>query len=390
MNRELLVKDIIDRLARFPSPFDSHYGVIPIPPSEEYVVLGEATQVHQEAMNSISKIDALVEELIDPYIVSRVLSRQEAVHSSKIEGTNSTLNELLYLEEGDQKSNARPVIAYANALERHLPQAKNNKEEYFTTDLICDLHQWIAQNDPDCRGKPGFIRDKVVWIGGTGNIAYSTYNPTPPQNIQSCLIENVAYLRKEGMGSLCQSIVTRMALSHLHFEAIHPFEDGNGRTGRLLLPLMMAAEGHVPIYLSSYIEANKQEYYDSLKEGQQRNKRLPMISYISNAIKKSVEEVMVTRSALKELEKKWKQRAHSREGSTAYKALSLLPHYPVLTTKRLAELLNVSIPAASRGIQQLKIDGIIKEKTGYQRNRIFVAEEALLILNRPFGEAPAI
>ncbi len=113
MNREHLVKDIVDRLVRLPSPFDSHYGVVPLPPSEEYIILGEIAQAHQEALNSIIKIDSLVEELHDPYIVSRILSRQEAVNSSKIEGTNSTLNELLSLEEGEDKPNARPVIAYA-------------------------------------------------------------------------------------------------------------------------------------------------------------------------------------------------------------------------------------------------------------------------------------
>ncbi len=152
----------------------------------------------------------------------------------------------------------------------------------------------------------------------------------------------------------------------------------------------MTAEGHVPIYLSSFIESNKQNYYDALKAGQQKNQLLPMIAYLSEAIKKSVEEVMVTRNALKGLEKNWQKRGSSREKSTANKALSLLPHYPVFTTKRLAELLNVSVPAAARAVQQLKNDGIITEKTGYLRNRIFVAEEALLILNRPFGETPAI
>jgi Fic family protein len=98
-----------------------------------------------------------------------------------------------------------------------------------------------------------------------GDIAYSTYNPTPPADIAACLEDTMKYMRCESMQAMYQSFIVRVPVAHAHFEAVHPFRDGNGRVGRLLLPLMMAAEGMIPIYLSPYIEAHKTAYYDSLK-----------------------------------------------------------------------------------------------------------------------------
>ncbi|WP_264784747.1 Fic family protein, partial [Gluconobacter cerinus] len=99
---------------------------------------------------------------------------------------------------------------------------------------------------------------------------YSVYNPPPPAAVPHFLEETLDYMREDGMQMMTQSLITRMALAHTHFEAAHPFRDGNGRVGRLLLPLMMAAEKQVPLYLSPYIELHKQADYAVLKQAQQK------------------------------------------------------------------------------------------------------------------------
>ena len=192
------------------------------------------------------------------------------------------------------------------------------------------------------------------------------------------------------MQQTTQGIITRMAIGHTHFEAAHPFRDGNGRVGRLLLPLMMTAEGHVPLYLSPYLEANKGNYYTSLKQAQQRLEWAPTISFMADAVTGTVAELMRTRNALSELSDRWKVRRKFRKSSAAARALDELPHYPVVTAKRLGELLDVSPLQAHQAIAQLTEAGILKERTGYARNRSYVAEEALAIINRPFGEEPIL
>ncbi|XSC48350.1 Fic family protein [Bradyrhizobium sp. RDT10] len=206
----------------------------------------------------------------------------------------------------------------------------------------------------------------------------------------ACLAQTVDYLRNEGMQQMTQGFITRMAIAHAHFEAVHPFRDGNGRVGRLLLPLMMAAEKHVPLYLSPYIEAKKGAYYASLKDAQQRLDWQPIIIFMAEAVTGTVEELMKTRSALSELSELWRGRRKFRKGSAAARALDELPHYPVLTAKRLGELLEISPPQAHQAIAQLEEAGILAERTGYSRNRVYAANDALNIINRPFGEQPIL
>jgi len=181
----------------------------------------------------------------------------------------------------------------------------------------------------------------------------------------------------------------RMAIAHAHFEAVHPFRDGNGRVGRLLLPLMMAAEGHIPLYLSPYIEANKTRYYASLKRtAASRMVRSHRLHGGGNH--RNGERTDCYAGGAFEARGAVARKTKIPRRVWALKALQLLPHYPVLTIKRLAAILNVSVPAATQAIEQLMETGILTERAGHKRNRVFSALEVLLIINRPFGETPIL
>lgn len=392
MRRDDLCHAVRKRLERLPEPHAAHYGVVPLQPPEGGIALGTAMASHQRASEALARVRVLAADMADPYVVSRLLARREAVSSSSIEGTNSTLDELLSLEEDaleEQRDAARQVHDYARTLDRFVPRAAKEGPAIFTPGLVTELHRAVMSGDPRYADAPGALRDHVVWIGGGGHdIAYSTYNPTPPDRIAACLDETMAYMRGDGMQVMTQGIVARLAITHAHFEAVHPFRDGNGRVGRLLLPLMMAAEGEVPLYLSPYIEANKQAYYDSLKAAQQRLDWAAAIAFIADAITGTVDELMVTRAALGRLVEGWHARRAFRRNSAAKRALALLPNYPVITTRRLAERLQVSAPSAHGAIDQLVEVGILVERTGYSRNRMFASTEVLSILNRPFGAEP--
>lgn len=348
---------------------------------------------HIRAIEALGRLRTLAEQLDDPYVVSRLLARREAVSSSSIEGTNSTLDELLTLEEGandEQRDATRQVRDYALILDRLVPEAMRQGPAIFEEALIRNLHREAMRSDPDYQDIPGEWRTRVVWIGGARNIAYSTYNPAPPMRIEACLGDTLSYLRADGMQVMTQSLIARMAIAHAHFEAVHPFRDGNGRVGRLLLPLMMAAEGHPPLFLSPYIEAHKNAYHDGLKAAQQQLDWARIIGFMANAIVGTVDELMATRQALSNLEREWLTRRRFRKNSTAEFALTMLTNYPVVTSRRLGERLGVSARAAITAIDQLVDAQILHERTGYSRNRVFAASEVLTILNRPFGADPAI
>jgi Fic family protein len=387
-----LVQPIRERLKRLPLPYQAHYGVVPLPPPEDVIPLHAVAPRLSAADAALARIDTLAAELKDPYLISRILPRREAISSSSIEGSNSTLDELLSVEEtgSGQNDAAVQVRDYALALDEFVPRARAEKHKIFTIELIQDLHRAVMAGDTAYKDRPGQLRNAVVWIGVGGNIAYSTYNPAPPDDIVACLEQTMDYMRFEGMQQMTQSLIVRMAIAHSHFEAVHPFRDGNGRVGRLLLPLMMAAEDHTPLYLSSYIEKHKYAYYKSLEAAQQRLEWHEPAGFLADAIVGTADELLVTRGALAALSKLWRERRKFRQSSAALRSLDILPHYPVLTIKRLAHILEVSIPAATQAVDLLVDGGMLSERTGYARNRVFVAAEALSIINRPFGEAPIL
>lgn len=393
MKRDDLCHAVRDRLKRLPAPFDAHYGVVPLPPPEGTVAIAVVARQVAEASAALGRIAALSSELSDPWLISRILPRREAVSSSAIEGTNSTLDELLSVEETEDEEAsdaARQVRDYARALDQLIPLAKEQGPGIFTNGLVGDLHRMVMDGDKTYADIPGALRSRVVWIGGKGDIAYSIYNPTPPDDIAACLDESITYMRNEGMQVMTQDVLTRLAISHAHFEAVHPFRDGNGRVGRLLLPLMMAADGQIPLYLSPYIAEHKDAYYAALKMAQQKLEWQHLVGFLCDAVIATVDELFVTRQALQSLVQQWGQRRRFRQNSAAIRTLDLLQHYPVLTIKRLAQRLNVSIPAATTAIEQLMETDILHERTGYTRNRVFVAIDILQIINRPFGEDPIL
>jgi len=393
VKRDDLCHAVRQRLVRLPEPFAAHYGVVPLAPPEEAIDLRPVRGRYEQAIQALVKADLIAQALHDPYILSRILTRREAVSSSSIEGTHSTLDALLSVEEsedGEASAATRQVRGYALALDTLVPRAQSEGRDLFSIDLMRELHRIVMRDDPDYADEPGEERQRVVWIGGAGNIAYSTFNPPPPDRVMACLVETVDYLRGQGMQGMTQGLLTQMAVAHAHFEAVHPFRDGNGRVGRLLLPLMMAADGHVPLYLSPYIEAHKGAYYEALKVAQQQLDWAGLVGFLADAVTATVDELEATRTALATLKDLWLQRRRFRRNSAAVRALDVLPHYPVITVGRLATLLDVSFPAAAQAVDHLQAAGILVERTGHTRNRIFAAEEAVSILNRPFGAEPIV
>lgn len=391
MRRDQLHQKLIDRLQRLPPPHQAHFGVVPLPPPDS-IPLYEVNAVAASAVAAISRLDTIVATSPQPFPATRILHRQEAVASSAIEGTQSTLDEILEIDAtGDSSGHAaaQQVRCYSLTLERGLGVVQRDGRNALTAEFVKSLHRDILASDPAYEDVPGEFRQRVVWIGGRGfDISQSTFNPPPPACIAECMDDQVRFLRDEGDAVQPLPLPIRMALGHAHFEAIHPFRDGNGRTGRLLLPLQMATEGHAPLFFTPYLEAHRSDYYEALKQAQQRLEFTPLCDLLCRAVVAAVKEVEDTMRALQRLREGWAATLSSRQGSSARRTLDLLSSWPVLTVARLAELLDVSFQAANDAVMRLVQVGILMERTGYQKNRIFAAPQVLQIFNQPFGTTP--
>lgn len=386
MKRADLIPAVRRTLQRLPAPHDSHYGVVPTAPMEGAVIITDVQAIHSRALEALGRADAMASS--NHFLMSRVLVRQEAVASSDIEGTHSTLDALLQVEETDAEAHADDDTAawmvrdYAVALEWALGEVRERGHDAFDVEMLETLHGSLMRADReflDKGHKPGFIRGHVVWMGGSGDIARSTLNPPPPARVSECLSDDVGYLRCEGAQVLHQSIITRMAIAHAHFLAVHPFPDGNGRVARLMLPLMMAADERVPLYLSPYISDHRPGYVEALKAAQQRLDPLPLIAHLSEAIVDSVDAAESTISKLAELDHDWDARRRWRKGSAALRLRHMLASHPIMTAQTATRLLGVTPAQARNALRDLEKVGIVQEQTGYRRNRIFRAGEVLAI-----------
>jgi len=350
-----------------------------------------------DVQDQIPEIGA--EDELDRFI-ALLFQRREALSSSRMEGTWSTIDHVLTpaenLEASDIRSETASIRGYAAGLEDNVARVLNDGYSVFTTAFVQSLHEMIVTKDPTFDGTPGAIRSQgdhrsVVLIGGLRK-EDSVYNPAPPEHTRRCFEEVMAWYRDDllaesgDMGLNGMTLAIRLAIGHAHFEAVHPFQDGNGRVGRMLWPFQMVLAGIAPLYLSGFVEAHKAEYGEALGIAQKKLDYAPIIEFICEAMSSSHAEARTTKAALLQLPGEWGQRAKPRKGSTAQRSLPLLIKSPIMTANELKNELNVSFEAANNALKSLATAGIIRERTGDGRNRIFAAEEVLELIGRSFGE----
>lgn len=380
--------------------FENIWFVVPPPPPRR---LSESPNLDllRDANLALQSRPKMTSALELERTLAYLLVRREAVSSSRMEGTWSTVDEVLSPAESDSgRAASVSVRGYANALMHAFGAVATGGLAALSSGLLCELHECFMQKDPNFRGVAGRLRTvglpgDVVQIGSFGRKEDSIYNPAPPTHVERCLEDVLDWIRDEdlvqrGDAGMGLSLPVRMAIGHAHFEAVHPFSDGNGRLGRMLWAVQIAAAGILPVYLSGYVEANKDEYGAALAEAQKQLAYRRVIEFVCTAIVASNDEEAVTRRVLEELPATWRKRGAFRRGSAAYRALDLLVRTPVITVKRLAGELNVSGQAANEAVRRLEDAAVIRERTGRERGRLFGAVEVINVLGRSFGTDPEI
>jgi Fic family protein len=328
--------------------------------------------------------------LPNPNLITRTADRREAVRSSQIEGTQCEVDDLLIYEATGSDEGMPPDVHvtrnYVKALELGLGKVREHGVSAINCELIKMIHASLMSG-MDYNGRPGQFRDNQNWIGGGSRIYDARFVPPPHANIQECMedLERFLQFSPSEEDQMVPSIVKRMAIAHVQFESIHPFIDGNGRVGRILLPLMMAAEGYPPAYLAGYLKKNQQEYYDALAGVQLKDKWAEWVRFFALGVEAAAHESIRIACALGEVLNKWNGAVHAlglRSHSVFYRFPELFVSMPVLTAHKAKDALGISFPSASAALARFEEMGILVLKQKQRRNRVFVAKEVIEILNR--------
>ena len=342
------------------------------------------------AEKAIAGTAAVARLLPHPDLITRSLERREAVLSSQIEGTRTDLTQLLeYEATGSDEGlpdDAEVTLGYVRALDHGLRAVRREGgPQHLTLDLIRQLHRVLMSGAGYRHPEgPGAWRMAQNWIGAR-RIEDATLIPPPVSHLEACLIDLEDFLRVDTSSPTAMALPLRMAVAHVQFEAIHPFSDGNGRVGRLLPPLMMAAEGLPPLYLAGYLKTHQREYYDGLAGVQLRGRWTDWLGFFLDGITAAAATEQATAQSLLDIRQSWQERtAHLRTDATARRLLDMLLGAPVQTVASAREVLGLSAQAANTGIAALLELGVLREATGRRWGRSFRAHEVLAVLeNRP-------
>ena len=376
-------------------PLEDYPGalaIVPPPPPIMVPVAGVDRQI-MRAHEALARLQAAVERLPNPNLILRTLDRREAVRSSQIEGTHAGVDHVFeYEATGSAQglpADVRVTLNYVSALKHGLREFRRvASNQALTRDLICALHAVLMDGDVEYRKRnvPGQIRTRQNWIGGGSRIYDATIVPPPPDRLSGLLadFEQALHYAPSDEDQYAVSVVIRMAILHAQFELIHPFIDGNGRVGRMLMQLMLAAERYPPVYLAGYLKANQGEYYRTLADAQLRERWPEWVGFLARAVEASCLDAIQTADDLLAIRAEWKSSlAHLRSDASALAALDVILGNPVMTANLLKDRLRVSFPTANTAIEQLVAKGILKDIDRIGRSRAFVAHQVITRLDRP-------
>lgn len=321
--------------------------------------------------------------LPNPHLLIRPFIRREAVLSSRIEGTQATLGELLAAEAGAavERSSAdlREVGNYVVALEYGVERMRTLP---LSLRLVRELHEKLMRGVRGDSATPGEFRRSQNWIGPAGcTLADAMFVPPPPDRLMECLGAWETFLHTDTLPPLLHA-----ALAHSQFEAIHPFLDGNGRVGRLLITLLLIAKGVLPsplLYLSAFFEATREEYYTRLLGVTERGEWEEWLVYFLAGMAGQAEDALRRIERIDALLAGWRGQLANVSTRLPEKASELFAENPFWTVNKLAERLDVAFTTAQRAIDRLEAAGIVAVEGDAKRNRVYCARAILEILEEP-------
>ena len=335
------------------------------------------------ADRAIGRLAGEGRRLPNPHLLIRPFVRKEAVLSSRIEGTQATLGELLAAEAGGvverSPDDLREVGNYVGALEYGLERMETLP---VSLRLVREMHERLMRGVRGDLATPGEFRRSQNWIGPPGcTLNEATYVPPPPSELMACLDAWERFLYDERLPPLVHA-----ALVHSQFEAIHPFLDGNGRVGRLIITLLLVRRDIIPsplLYLSAYFEATREEYYARLLGMTERGEWEEWLVYFLQGVALQSEDAVARIQRIDDLLSQWKREVSGSRSQFAEKALDLYAENPFWTVRGVAGRLDVAFTTAQRAIDRLEKLGAVTKVGEARRNRVYCAGAILDVLEEP-------
>ena len=357
------------------------YVPAPLPPD---------LQLSPALLRSLSDADRLIGKLAgegrslqNPHLLMRPFIKQEAVLSSRIEGTQATLGELLAADAGAavdrSPDDLREVGNYVTALEYGIDRLSTLP---LSLRLVTELHEKLMQGVRGEHATPGEFRRSQNWIGPPGcTLQNASYVPPPIDELMPCLAQWETFLHDRSLPPLVQA-----AMMHSQFEAIHPFLDGNGRVGRLLIALFLVERDILPtplLYLSAFFEATRSDYYDRLKGVTDKAAWNEWTEYFLNGIARMSEDALDRAERINSLLLSWRGLLAGGRNQTPWAILDQLAENPYCTVGKITEQLGVAFTTAQRGIDKLVTADILQQVDTTKRNRVYCARQIMDILDEP-------
>jgi Fic family protein len=338
----------------------------------------------ERANQALGRLDGVTSILPDPSLLIYMYVRKEALLSSQIEGTQSSLSELLEFEAAESPGaplqDVGEVSNYAAAMDHGLSRLQGGFP--LCLRLLCEIHAVLLRAGRGQEKNPGEFRSSQNWIGGSrpGNAAFV---PPPPDQVVDCMgqLETFIHDIDDGLPTLI-----RAGLAHVQFESIHPFLDGNGRLGRLLITLMLCEQGMLQspmLYLSLFLKKQRSSYYGLLQTVRERGNWEEWLEFFLDGVTETSNQAAETARKLIGLfdTDRKKIEALGRPASSALRVHQHLQQRPLLTIPQAVRLLGLSQPTVGKSVQHLVSLGIVRETSGRQRGRSFVYDAYLRLLD---------
>lgn len=361
----------------------------PLPPDPPLLIDAALQERLDEAHLALGRLDSVSMLLPETSVFLYSYVRKEAVMSSQIEGTQSSLSDLMLYEAegapGVPVDDVREVSCYVAALEHGLALLRGGLP--VCGRLMNEMHERLMTHGRGIGRAPGEVRRTQNWIGGASP-SRAAFVPPPPQRVAGCLSELEKFLNDQPVR---HSALIKAALAHVQFETIHPYLDGNGRLGRLLIPLILVHEGVLReplLYLSLYLKTHRSNYYELLQRVREQGDWEEWLWFFATAVRFAATQAVKTASALNALGEADRDRIRGigRIAPSALQVHQALFARPVTTIPAIGAVTGQSPHTISKTLDAMIALGLVRELTGMKRNRIYEYTAYLSLLNRDDDE----
>ena len=337
----------------------------------------------EEAVSAVANLAGVGETIQNPHLLIRPFVRREAVLSSRIEGTQASISDLFRYEASGRRrprGDVAEVASNVQALNRGLELLEGLP---ISLRLINQLHEVLMRGVRGEENRPGELREHQVWIGTPGTpIQEARYIPPPANLLRDLLLDWERFVNEFG----ALPVMFQCAMMHYQFEAIHPYRDGNGRIGRLLIPLFLSAKGVLPqplLYLSAFFERDRNAYYDQLFRVSMTGDWEIWIVYFLRGVAEQARDAQARVRQIRDLHERMRENLlMRRETGNALRLLDEVFAMPIVTAGEVSRLLGVT-PAGSRGILERMVEAGILEELGDEWPRLYVCGELLNLIGAP-------